>query len=89
MTEQPCEECKKLKKLLRDANRGAERNMRLATNVTKKNIALQKRAEKDEARIAELEQQHGILCDNCGWAMAFPGEPCRCELEAELKELKT
>lgn len=27
-----------------------------------------------------LSQVMGELCDACGWAMKFPGEPCRCEL---------
>lgn len=30
--------------------------------------------------LAMAEQVSGTLCDECGWAMKFPGEPCRCEL---------
>lgn len=45
---------------------------------------------RDEARaeverlkqeLAMAQQVSGELCDKCGWAMKFPGEPCRCELE--------
>jgi hypothetical protein len=35
-----------------------------------------------------LKQVSGELCDKCGWAMRFPQEPCRCELEAENAELR-
>ena len=27
-----------------------------------------------------MQQVMGELCGECGWAMKFPGEPCRCEL---------
>lgn len=33
------------------------------------------------------DQTKGELCDKCGWAMKFPSEPCRCELELEVKAL--
>ena len=36
-------------------------------------------------KVLELEQVSGELCDKCGWAMKFPGEPCRCEFVDELK----
>jgi hypothetical protein len=45
--------------------------------------------ERDEARaeverltqaLAMAEQVSGVLCDDCGWAMKFPNEPCRCEV---------
>jgi methionyl-tRNA synthetase len=35
-----------------------------------------------------LKQVSGELCDKCGWAMRFPQEPCRCELEEENAELR-
>ena len=35
-----------------------------------------------------LKQVSGELCDKCGWAMRFPQEPCRCELEEENSKLK-
>jgi hypothetical protein len=35
-----------------------------------------------------LYQVSGELCDDCGWAMKFPDEPCRCELLAEVEELR-
>ena len=35
-----------------------------------------------------LKQVSGELCDKCGWAMRFPQEPCRCELEAENTKLR-
>ena len=35
-----------------------------------------------------LKQVSGELCDKCGWAMRFPQEPCRCELEAENAKLR-
>jgi hypothetical protein len=41
-----------------------------------------------EKRIAELEQVSGHLCPKCGWAMQFPDEPCRCELETQIKSMK-
>lgn len=33
-----------------------------------------------------LKQVTGVLCDECGWAMKFPDELCRCELEKENKK---
>jgi hypothetical protein len=30
-----------------------------------------------EEENALLIQTSGELCDNCGWRMLFPGEPCR------------
>jgi hypothetical protein len=38
-------------------------------------------------RIEELEQVSGEMCDKCGFAMKFPDEPCRCELESEVARL--
>ena len=35
-----------------------------------------------------LKQVSGELCDKCGWAMKFPEELCRCELEEENKRLR-
>ena len=35
-----------------------------------------------------LKQVSGELCDKCGWAMKFPEELCRCELEEENKKLR-
>jgi hypothetical protein len=29
--------------------------------------------------LAMARQVSGELCEACGWAMKFPGEPCRCE----------
>jgi hypothetical protein len=34
--------------------------------------------------LAMAVQVSGELCEKCGWAMKFPGEPCRCELLAAL-----
>jgi len=34
-----------------------------------------------------LKQVSGVLCDKCGWAMRFPQEPCRCELQQERDKL--
>lgn len=28
------------------------------------------------------------LCEKCGWAMKFPGKPCRCELKRESNQLR-
>lgn len=39
-------------------------------------------------KLLEETQTKGVECDKCGWAMKFPDEPCRCELEDKLKELK-
>jgi len=55
-----------------------------------------------KSRVKELEEENkaldkklqmviqvsGELCDKCGWAMKFPGDLCRCELEEENKRLK-
>jgi hypothetical protein len=30
--------------------------------------------------LAMARQVSGEFCEACGWAMKFPGEPCRCEL---------
>jgi hypothetical protein len=38
--------------------------------------------------LAAVKQTMGELCESCGWAMRFPGQPCRCELERELLDLK-
>jgi len=38
--------------------------------------------------LAAVKQTMGELCESCGWAMRFPGQPCRCELERELADLK-
>lgn len=38
-------------------------------------------------KLASVEQVSGELCEKCGWAMKFPAEPCRCELERENAEL--
>jgi hypothetical protein len=37
--------------------------------------------------LAMAVQVSGELCEKCGWAMKFPGEPCRCELLAEVERL--
>jgi len=42
----------------------------------------------DECPLCMLKQVSGELCDKCGWAMRFPQEPCRCELEAENTKLR-
>jgi len=53
--------------------------------------------ERDDARaeverlkqsLAMSEQVSGVLCDDCGWAMKFPGEPCRCEVVKQLDEAR-
>jgi hypothetical protein len=53
--------------------------------------------ERDEARaeverltqsLAMAEQVSGVLCDDCGWAMKFPDEPCRCEIVKQLEEAR-
>lgn len=45
-------------------------------------------ADKDEeiarlkSKIEEMDQVQGLVCQDCGWAMKFPHEPCRnCECE--------
>jgi hypothetical protein len=37
--------------------------------------------------LAMARQVSGELCEKCGWAMKFPGEPCRCELLDEVERL--
>ena len=50
---------------------------------------LVKQNEQLKQKILTLEQVSGTLCDKCGWAMKFPGEPCRCELEEKVKLLRS
>jgi hypothetical protein len=38
--------------------------------------------------LAMARQVSGELCEACGWAMKFPGEPCRCKLLDEVERLK-
>jgi hypothetical protein len=38
--------------------------------------------------LAAVKQTMGELCESCGWSMRFPDQPCRCELERELADLK-
>lgn len=45
-------------------------------------------ADKDEeiarlkSKIDEMDQVQGLVCQDCGWAMKFPDEPCRnCECD--------
>jgi hypothetical protein len=39
--------------------------------------------------LAMARQVSGELCEACGWAMKFPGEPCRCALLDEVERLKS
>jgi hypothetical protein len=41
-----------------------------------------------KTELAHVVQVSGVLCEKCGWAMKFPDEPCRCELEAELAAVR-
>jgi hypothetical protein len=41
-----------------------------------------------ERENAALKQVSGELCEKCGWAMKFPAELCRCELERENAALR-
>ncbi len=41
-----------------------------------------------ERELAAANQIMGELCESCGWAMRFPDQPCRCELERELAEAR-
>jgi hypothetical protein len=41
-----------------------------------------------ERELAAANQIMGELCESCGWAMRFPDQPCRCELEAALAAVK-
>jgi len=38
--------------------------------------------------MSDYDQTKGELCPKCGWAMKFPEEPCRCELERENAALR-
>jgi hypothetical protein len=38
--------------------------------------------------LAMAEQVSGVLCDDCGWAMKFPNEPCRCQIVKQLDEAR-
>jgi hypothetical protein len=46
------------------------------------------RIEQLERELAAANQIMGELCESCGWAMRFPDQPCRCELERELAEAR-
>lgn len=46
------------------------------------------RVRRIELEKAMLVQVTGELCEKCGWAMKFPDEPCRCELDRELDRLR-
>lgn len=50
--------------------------------------ALEAENEELKQSILMLQQVSGILCDKCGWAMKFPEELCRCELEQRVKMLR-
>ncbi len=39
-------------------------------------------------KLLEETQTKGLECDKCGWAMKFPDEPCRCELEDKIKQIE-
>jgi len=39
-------------------------------------------------KLASVEQVSGELCEKCGWAMKFPTDLCRCELERENAALR-
>ena len=39
--------------------------------------------------MSDYDQTKGELCPKCGWAMKFPEEPCRCELERENAALRS
>jgi hypothetical protein len=41
-----------------------------------------------ERELAAANQIMGELCESCGWAMRLPDQPCRCELERELAEVR-
>jgi len=38
--------------------------------------------------LAMANQVSGVLCDDCGWAMKFPNEPCRCEVVKQRDEAR-
>lgn len=38
--------------------------------------------------MSAYDQTKGELCEKCGWAMKFPGAPCRCDLERENATLR-
>ena len=47
-----------------------------------------KEVEELKQKLLMLEQVSGTLCDKCGWAMKFPGESCRCELQMQVEMLR-
>jgi hypothetical protein len=50
--------------------------------------ALLDEVERLTSDLAMARQVSGELCEACGWAMKFPGEPCRCELVKEAERLR-
>ena len=50
---------------------------------------LQEEVERLKNELAMAQQVSGELCEKCGWAMRFPNELCRCELQSEVERLKS
>lgn len=48
----------------------------------------ERKIKKLEDKLSALQQVTGELCPLCGWAMRFPGELCRCELQKRVEELE-
>ncbi len=50
--------------------------------------ALLDEVERLKNELAMTQQVSGELCEKCGWAMRFPNELCRCELQSEVERLR-
>ena len=64
-----------------------QRDAHLIANAPTDLRALLDEVERLENDFAMARQVSGELCEACGWAMKFPGEPCRCELLAQVERL--
>jgi hypothetical protein len=51
-------------------------------------LAVYEESKQLERELAAANQIMGELCESCGWAMRFPDQPCRCELERDLAEAR-
>jgi hypothetical protein len=60
----------------------------LVSNLEHERAKARAEVERLKQELAMAQQVSGELCDECGWAMKFPGEPCRCKLEKERDEAR-
>ena len=74
---------------LNDTDEQRAADARLIANAPTDLRALLAEVERLTNDLAMARQVSGELCEACGWAMKFPGEPCRCALLDEVERLKS